>query len=420
METNTCKVPQQGSRAPHFDETERCGARHKPQQRGLNQPRSQVRQRLRHLFIFLALCAPSHAACTLYWVGGGSSTAWDATGSTNWSATSGGSNGAGPPGGSDDVCFDNHSGSGTAAIVSSSNFIHGIDTTGYIGTITHANGAALFVQGGSIHFTNTFTYTAAGSGAVIELYVSSSAQTVDTGGRSLGELAVADFGTGSYSLTSSLSAQALVIQQGSFSSGANTLNVGTIDYSGTNTRTVNFNGSAINVTGNGNLWVATPSTGLTFTATGSTITLTDTGTNKHFDTGGLTYNNLTIVGAPPGTIATALTGAGTFNTLTVQPWGLLVLPASTTTTVTAFSAVGASGQTIGVVSSTGGTAATLSQASGTVCSDYLSLQDVAAIGGAVWHAGSHSTNVSGNSGWAFTSCGSAFVSNPFIIYPENR
>lgn len=49
-----------------------------------------------------------------------------------------------------------------------------------------------------------------------------------------------------------------------------------------------------------------------------------------------------------------------------------------------------------------GTPFTLSKASGTVTADYLSLKDSTATGGATFYAGSHSTDVSGNSGWIFT------------------
>lgn len=52
-------------------------------------------------------------------------------------------------------------------------------------------------------------------------------------------------------------------------------------------------------------------------------------------------------------------------------------------------------------SSTGGTAATVSKASGAVLSDYVTVQDIAATGGATWNAGAFGRSVSGNSGWAF-------------------
>lgn len=57
---------------------------------------------------------------------------------------------------------------------------------------------------------------------------------------------------------------------------------------------------------------------------------------------------------------------------------------------------------VSLVSSTGGTSATLTKPSGVVSNDYLSIQDSTATGGAQWYAGANSTNVSGNTGWIFT------------------
>lgn len=54
-----------------------------------------------------------------------------------------------------------------------------------------------------------------------------------------------------------------------------------------------------------------------------------------------------------------------------------------------------------IISSTAGTQATLSKSSGVVSCDYLSIQDSNAAGGAAWYAGSHSVNVSDNTGWNF-------------------
>jgi hypothetical protein len=52
-------------------------------------------------------------------------------------------------------------------------------------------------------------------------------------------------------------------------------------------------------------------------------------------------------------------------------------------------------------SSSAGSAATLSSASGNKLSDRLLIQDSTATGGATWYAGSHSINVSNNTGWIF-------------------
>ena len=49
-----------------------------------------------------------------YWVGGTGT--WDGTSTANWSATSGGSNGASVPTSTDDVFFDANSGGGTVTL----------------------------------------------------------------------------------------------------------------------------------------------------------------------------------------------------------------------------------------------------------------------------------------------------------------
>ena len=82
-----------------------------------------------------------------YWVGGGSSTNWNATGNTNWSATSGGANNASVPTSADDVFFDASSGSGTAVVNGASQSVRSFDCTGYTGTLSFNTGTALVVAG---------------------------------------------------------------------------------------------------------------------------------------------------------------------------------------------------------------------------------------------------------------------------------
>ena len=143
---------------------------------------------------------------------------------------------------------------------------------------------------------------------------------------------------------------------------------------------------------------------LTLSAASSTLLVTNTSsTGKTIGGNSTTWGNLTITGG--GTGAITFTGANTFATLTIGHPKSIVFPASTTTTVTAFSAVGAAASLVTITSSSAGTAATLSQASGTVCSDYLSLKDSTATGGATFHAGVNSTFVSNVTGWLNTSCG---------------
>lgn len=127
-----------------------------------------------------------------------------------------------------------------------------------------------------------------------------------------------------------------------------------------------------------------------------------------FGGGGMAYGTLdyTIAGSTGGLV---ITGANTFATINfsdVTNARTLTLPASTTTTVlTAFNVNGTSGKLMSVISSTSGTAATLSLSGigvDVIC-DYLSIKDstVTAASGYKAYAGYNSTNVSGNTGWTF-------------------
>lgn len=154
------------------------------------------------------------------------------------------------------------------------------------------------------------------------------------------------------------------------------------------------------------VWSFATTTGLTFSGSSATIVLIGGSTStRTFAGGGLTYGTLSYTAAG-STGALTVTGANTFGTINFSDASnarTLTLPAGATTTITsAFNVNGTSGKLMSVVSSSGGTAATLSKSSGVISCDYLSLQDSAATGGAAWYAGANSTNVSGNSGWAFT------------------
>jgi hypothetical protein len=111
-----------------------------------------------------------------------------------------------------------------------------------------------------------------------------------------------------------------------------------------------------------------------------------------------------------------ISGSNTIVTLanTVQPT-TFKFTSGTTQTVTNFNVSGTSGNLVTIQASTAGTAATLSKSSGTVSSDYLSIQDSTATGGASWYAGANSTNVSGNTGWVFTAPPADSIGNFFLL-----
>jgi hypothetical protein len=97
-----------------------------------------------------------------YWVGGGASANWSATGNTNWSLTSGGAGNAAVPGTSDSVYFDGAGSGNSASTISATITVMRFEiTSGYTNTITH--NAVLTCSG---DFTLNTSYTIAGSSPV--------------------------------------------------------------------------------------------------------------------------------------------------------------------------------------------------------------------------------------------------------------
>ena len=173
------------------------------------------------------------------------------------------------------------------------------------------------------------------------------------------------------------------------------------------TKNITFNG--------GSIVIATPittafnnaaPTGFTTTKGTGVGSISMSGTTaKTFVGGGSTFACALNQGGA-GTLT--ITGANTFNDITstyVVSTGAatIIFPASTTTTVYAFTGSGASGRLLTINSSTSGTTATLNKlGGGVISSDYLSIKDSTATPTLTWYAGTNSTNVSNNSGWIFT------------------
>lgn len=95
-----------------------------------------------------------------YWVGGGSSTNWNATTNTNWSGTSGGANNASVPTSVDDVFFDVLG--NASSVISATITILSINiSSGYTATMTH--NAVLTIAG---NITLGANYTIAGTSSI--------------------------------------------------------------------------------------------------------------------------------------------------------------------------------------------------------------------------------------------------------------
>ncbi len=124
-------------------------------------------------------------------------------------------------------------------------------------------------------------------------------------------------------------------------------------------------------------------------------------TTKSVTLGGQTFNNMTIEGAASDGTFTFSTAAGTFNILTFKPDANIKITSGVTITTSNLVALGTSGHNILFSSVTATSPATISQASGTVAGNYITMQDITGTGGAAFYLGANSTNNGDNTGWIF-------------------
>ncbi len=115
------------------------------------------------VLIFLLFIVINVDAATRFWVGGGATANWNATGPTNWAATSGGANNQSVPGASDDVTFDGVGTNGNTSSTESAiiTVLSLTITSGYTATITH--NAVVTVAG---NLTLGANYTIAGASGI--------------------------------------------------------------------------------------------------------------------------------------------------------------------------------------------------------------------------------------------------------------
>ncbi len=175
--------------------------------------------------------------------------------------------------------------------------------------------------------------------------------------------------------------------------------------SGSGIRTFNMGNGTWTITGNNTFsWNFTSITNLTFNANSSTIVYTGTFTDAvNFIGGGLNYHNLTngpnsLLGNVEITPST-----NTFNTITLSPPAILLLPISNTQTATSLVSIGSSGSE-NFISATDGSnqlgQATLSIASGNQNLSWTAIRGVIFTGGASFKA-TNSFNLGLNSGIDF-------------------
>ena len=116
------------------------------------------------LLFLVVLSSPSYAV-TRYWVGGGSSGNWNATGNTNWGSASGTRDNQAVPTASEDVVFDDHSNGNTPCTVTAAAACKTLTFTGGTGwtnTFTVNSSQAITVSG-DVTLNSAMTYAGAGT-----------------------------------------------------------------------------------------------------------------------------------------------------------------------------------------------------------------------------------------------------------------
>lgn len=209
---------------------------------------------------------------------------------------------------------------------------------------------------------------------------------------------------GSVTLTDAISvSSSLTITSGTFD--ANNKNV-TISNAATN---ISSSGSAVRTIAVGtgvwtlsgtSPWVATTSTNLTVTGSGTIKCIS--GSTKTFAGGGVAYTNITLDQGGAGQLT--ISGNNTFGNITstyTATAAATINFAGTTTTLSQFTAAGTAAKLLTIQGTSAASPATLITA-GAIDSNYITVNNVKSYATAsTWYAGPNSTN-GGTLGWIFT------------------
>jgi len=348
-----------------------------------------------------------------YWVGGGSSTNWAATGNTNWSATSGGANNASVPGVGDVAIFDGNSGTGNS-VISANITVQGVDCTGgtgnYAGTITHNTSVTLTINTGaanSLRFSSGMTYTPASVSAVVAFTNTSGTADVTSAGKRFGALTVNAVG-GTVRLLDALrvdlvSTSPLTLTAGTFNANNFDVTAAIVVSTANNTRTLTMGSGAWSIVGTSNsvIWSINNTGTLTFNKNTANITISgSTSSTRTFAGAGLTYNLVTF-GTNGGGGALLISGSNTFADLNIAGLSTILVTNGTTTTITnAPTWAGSAAAPICILSQTvGGTISTISVTSGSATLDWGIIRDITVSGGATFTA-TNTYDLGNNAGWS--------------------
>jgi len=296
----------------------------------------------------------------------------------------------------DDAYFDNAFSASQTVTANMPRLGKSIDWTGATGSPTFGLNSTPNTRYGSMTLISAMTLTT-GQTQTLE---GRGSFTLTSAGKSFGVITMSMFG-GTLTLQDALTCTgAFTLNNGTFNTNDFNVTLANIAFSGSNLRSILMGFSTWSLSAIGVPWSGAVTTNLTFNSGTSTILLSDiSASSKTFQGGNLIYNNLAITGG--GTGAVIITGANTFNRITViGGTKSITLPGSATTTLLSGQGLGNGTNVITFTASAG--SATISKASGTLSWDYVSLTNIPSTGGATFYAGANSTDGGGNTGWIFS------------------
>lgn len=341
------------------------------------------------------------APVTRYWRGGTGT--WDATTTTNWSATSGGLGGASVPTSADAVIFDSLSNATAYTVTCTATQLRCASLTmagPATGNVTWAGTAPLAIHDNvNLSATGiTRTYTGA-----ITLSGSATGKTFTTNGVTFSSsITVNGFGCG-WSLGSALTVSSLLtVTNGSFNTANYSASFTGIASNNYNQRTLSLGSSTITMVGN-NPPIDFPSV-INFTFNAGTSLLLLNNASSNINSGGVTFYNVTF--GATAFLTSTISGANTFNVLSfsgqtnVAPGSILFSANQTIGTLTLNAGAASAYRTL-LASDTIGTQRTLAVGALTAGAADYDFRDIAITGAAAPLTGTRFGDCKGNSGITF-------------------
>jgi gliding motility-associated-like protein len=381
------------------------------------------------LLLSIALVLPqSSKAVNYYWVGGTGN--W--TELSHWATSSGGTIAHNQiPTAADDVFFDNNAFNAAGqsvtintltAICKSINWTGVTNNPSFICPLANnmrVYGSFVCASGMTLDFNGALNFESTTTGNNIGL-----------AGHELNGQVNFNGSNGAWSLIDSFSTYyQLNLNSGTFNTNGFLLKANSFYATGTQTCTLNMGASEFRLSGSGSGWLVTNSN-LTLNSGTSVINMSGT-VIPLFSGGGKNYYNLNFTSTNPTTeggisgnssfnnvvfYCDGSTTSASFNSLTFLKnarindnitcqnltltggYNYSFLSGFTTTITGSFNAIGNCGAYVSMASSSNGTQATISKASGVVNSAFLILKDMKAIGGATFNA-NNSIDLGNNTGW---------------------